>query len=162
MESAEQPEQLPVDVQELLVEALMAYADPGFYFGCGFAFDRPTGGFDEDFSETEEYGVKPGKLARETLEKAGRVLRKESFLEKRAERLDQPFEKVEIHQRALDAAAKLLEANADALMKAFGRQYGLPGEFGGTNNLNGYDEEQSKANLLRAHARQIRTLPLEK
>jgi hypothetical protein len=54
---------------EALVEALNVYADPGFYHACAFMFDRPTGGFDEDFSFDEGYGRDmPGKLARETLD----------------------------------------------------------------------------------------------
>jgi len=48
--------------------ALGMYADPSFYHGCAFLFDRPTGGFDEDFDYDEEYERDmPGKLARETL-----------------------------------------------------------------------------------------------
>ena len=49
-------------------ETLAFYADPGTYFGVGFAFDPPTGGFDDDFEETE-LGLKPGKRAREALGK---------------------------------------------------------------------------------------------
>ena len=56
---------------EKLREALEMYADPAFYHGCAFMFDRPTGGFDEDFSldhgdENYDY-EKPGKLARAAL-----------------------------------------------------------------------------------------------
>lgn len=56
---------------ERMVEALSFYANVGIYHGCGFKFDRPTGGFDEDFSE--DHGdpfydrPMPGKLAREAL-----------------------------------------------------------------------------------------------
>jgi hypothetical protein len=54
-----------------LEEALRTYADPTFYFGVAFMFDRPTGGFDEDFSEVEwpdgRIVSKPGKLARRAL-----------------------------------------------------------------------------------------------
>ena len=54
-----------------LEAALEFYADPGTYHGCAFMFDRPTGGFDEDFSEDHgddfyDY-AKPGKKAREAL-----------------------------------------------------------------------------------------------
>jgi hypothetical protein len=56
---------------ERLRGALSVYADPGFYHGCAFMFDRPTGGFDEDFSldhGDEDYDYeKPGKLARAAL-----------------------------------------------------------------------------------------------
>lgn len=50
-------------------DALAQYADPGFYHGIGFRFDKPCGGFDEDFSISDsEYDYKkPGKLAREVL-----------------------------------------------------------------------------------------------
>jgi hypothetical protein len=51
-----------------LEQALSVYADPSFYHACGFMFDRPTGGFDEDFDFDGEYGrLMPGKLARATL-----------------------------------------------------------------------------------------------
>jgi hypothetical protein len=53
--------------RDALAEALAVYADPGFYHGCAFMFDRPTGGFDEDFGPNEDYDYdKPGKHARET------------------------------------------------------------------------------------------------
>lgn len=56
---------------EEMTAALEFYADPGTYHACGFFFDRPTGGFDEDFSE--DHGdpfydrPMPGKLARQVL-----------------------------------------------------------------------------------------------
>lgn len=54
-----------------LRKTLEIYADPGFYHACSFAFDRPTGGFDEDFSEDhgDEYYERPmpGKAARQAL-----------------------------------------------------------------------------------------------
>jgi hypothetical protein len=53
---------------DMLGEALRMYADPTFYHAITIIGDRPTGGFDEDVSMTEEYDYpKPGKLARETL-----------------------------------------------------------------------------------------------
>lgn len=56
---------------EVLIEALGFYADPETYHACGFMFDRPTGGFDEDFDEDhghEDYDrPMPGKKAREAL-----------------------------------------------------------------------------------------------
>lgn len=53
---------------ERMREALEVYADPSFYHACSFLFDRPTGGFDEDFDYDEDYGREmPGKLAREAL-----------------------------------------------------------------------------------------------
>jgi hypothetical protein len=49
-------------------EALAFYADPETYHACSFLFDRPTGGFDEDFDEDhghEDYDrPMPGKRAR--------------------------------------------------------------------------------------------------
>jgi hypothetical protein len=55
--------------RDALLAALDLYADPVFYHGCAFMFDRPTGGFDEDFGPNEDYDYdKPGKLARETLD----------------------------------------------------------------------------------------------
>lgn len=56
---------------EKLVEALKFYADPEVYHGCAFMFDRPTGGFDGDFSKDhghEHYKrAMPGKTARAAL-----------------------------------------------------------------------------------------------
>lgn len=53
---------------ERLRAALEVYADPSFYHACSFMFDRPTGGFDEDFDYDDEYERDmPGKHARETL-----------------------------------------------------------------------------------------------
>lgn len=49
-------------------EVLEFYADPETYFAIGFIPDRPCGSFIEDASETH-LGNKPGKLAREVLEK---------------------------------------------------------------------------------------------
>lgn len=49
-------------------DVIDTYGQPGFYHGCAFLFDRPTGGFDEDVSFSEEYGdQRPGKIAREWL-----------------------------------------------------------------------------------------------
>jgi hypothetical protein len=63
--------QLAVIKQERdrLKEALEFYANPDTYFGCGFLFDRPTGGFDSDFDEGhEDYDrPMPGKAARAAL-----------------------------------------------------------------------------------------------
>jgi hypothetical protein len=56
---------------ERLREALEFYADPETYHGCAFLFDRPTGGFDDDFDSDhghEDYNrPMPGKLARAAL-----------------------------------------------------------------------------------------------
>jgi len=61
------PHSLWAEVRRLRA-ALAVYADPSFYHACSFMFDRPTGGFDEDFSFNEEYQRDmPGKLARDTL-----------------------------------------------------------------------------------------------
>jgi len=52
----------------VLREALEIYANPDFYFACSFFFDRPTGGFDEDFDYDEQYERDmPGKIARAAL-----------------------------------------------------------------------------------------------
>lgn len=56
--------------RELLRDAVKFYADEGVYHGCSFSFDRPTGGFDDDFSldAGSEYDrPMPGKRAREAL-----------------------------------------------------------------------------------------------
>lgn len=59
-----------MDTQEKLdvaLKALAFYADPTTYHGIAVLADQPTGGFDEDVSDTEYYDYpKPGKLARET------------------------------------------------------------------------------------------------
>lgn len=56
---------------EDLEKALDFYADPETYHGCSFMFDRPTGGFDEDFSNNhghEDYDrPMPGQKARDVL-----------------------------------------------------------------------------------------------
>ena len=65
------------EILKALIEALETYADEAFYHGCAFLFDRPTGGFDEDFDQSEdsEYDYpKPGKLARETLRRVAPFL----------------------------------------------------------------------------------------
>jgi hypothetical protein len=53
---------------EEMAEALLFYGDPGTYFAIGFIGDAPHGDFLEDFDETE-LGQKPGKKAREVLNK---------------------------------------------------------------------------------------------
>jgi len=52
-----------------LRDALEFYANPDTYFACSFLFDRPTGGFDEDFDEGhEDYDrPMPGRRARQAL-----------------------------------------------------------------------------------------------
>lgn len=57
--------------REGLRGALEFYANPETYHACGFLFDPPTGGFDEDFEVDhghEDYPrAMPGKTARQTL-----------------------------------------------------------------------------------------------
>lgn len=51
-----------------LREALEFYADPETYLAIGFLPDPPCGDFMDDWSDTgEEYGFRPGKTARESL-----------------------------------------------------------------------------------------------
>lgn len=52
-----------------VLKALQFYADPETYFGIAFLADPPCGDFTEDVSETEDLGMKPGKRARELLDK---------------------------------------------------------------------------------------------
>lgn len=59
-----------------LREAILAldfYGNPGSYIGIGFVEDRPCGDFAKDFSNTD-LGKKPGKRARETFLKIGKIL----------------------------------------------------------------------------------------
>ena len=60
---------------ERLRAVLGFYADPGTYWAMDYAFDPPTGGFDddlEDLSETgPEYGYRFGKRARAALGVSG-------------------------------------------------------------------------------------------
>lgn len=49
------------------IDALDFYGAPTTYFAIGFWPDPPCGEFMADFSDTE-FGRKPGKLARETLD----------------------------------------------------------------------------------------------
>jgi hypothetical protein len=51
----------------VLTEALAFYADPETYHACGFMFDRPTGGFDEDHGHEDYDRPMPGKRARQAL-----------------------------------------------------------------------------------------------
>lgn len=51
---------------EKLLGAVQFYAAPETYFAVGFIADKPCGDFMDDFDETV-FGVKPGKLARNTL-----------------------------------------------------------------------------------------------
>lgn len=53
--------------KERLEGAVEFYADPHTYFAVAVIVDTPCGDFDDDFSDTEELGIKPGKRARETL-----------------------------------------------------------------------------------------------
>jgi len=57
--------------REVMRGALEFYANPETYHACGFMFDPPTGGFDEDFSDDhghEDYPrAMPGKAARQAL-----------------------------------------------------------------------------------------------
>lgn len=53
--------------REALREALGFYANPETYFAIGMFPDPPCGAFMEDFSETDDLGLKPGKLARAAL-----------------------------------------------------------------------------------------------
>lgn len=86
--------QIDQKVLETLLEALDFYANPDTYWACSFIFDRPTGGFDDDFSDHKEYGdfldgntldcyyedrERPGMTARKALRE---------FLEKERELLD--------------------------------------------------------------------------
>jgi len=54
------------DQQTRLIQAVQFYADPMSYLAIGFFPDRPCGEFIEDFEDTE-FGLKPGKRAREAL-----------------------------------------------------------------------------------------------
>ena len=57
------------EVIEEMREALEFYADPETYFAIGFFPDKPCGDFIEDFYDTEILGYKPGKRARDCLNK---------------------------------------------------------------------------------------------
>lgn len=57
----------------MLYDALSDYADPGFYHAIAFLADHPAGGFADDESmvaESDYDRPMPGKLARETIDKA--------------------------------------------------------------------------------------------
>lgn len=56
--------------RQALEAALQFYADPATYFAIGFLPDRPCGDFINDFDETEDFGWKPGKLARSALDRS--------------------------------------------------------------------------------------------
>ncbi len=54
---------------EEVIKVLEFYADPETYFAIGFLPDHPCGEFINDFSEIGIRGMKPGKKARELLER---------------------------------------------------------------------------------------------
>jgi hypothetical protein len=60
---------------ERLRGVLGFYADPGTYWAMAYAFDPPTGGFDDDLEDLSEmgpeYGHRFGKRARAALGVAG-------------------------------------------------------------------------------------------
>lgn len=49
------------------VDTIQFYAEPGTYFAISFMDDKPSGEFMDDFSDTPELGMKPGKMARQFL-----------------------------------------------------------------------------------------------
>lgn len=51
------------------LEALYFYADPTTYAAIGFFPDPPNGAFMDDFEETGFLGDKPGKIARDAIQK---------------------------------------------------------------------------------------------
>ena len=54
--------------RDALAVALEFYADPTTYLAIGFFPDPPCGDFMDDFDDTgEEWGVRPGKIARAAL-----------------------------------------------------------------------------------------------
>ncbi len=86
--------QIDQKVLETLLEALDFYANPDTYWACSFMFDRPTGGFDDDFSDHKEYedfldGNTPDCYY-ENRERPGMTARKaiREFLEKERDLLD--------------------------------------------------------------------------
>jgi len=65
------------EIIEELLETVAFYANPETYFAIGFFPDPPCGEFMEDFSDTDELGVKPGKMARNLLGKYSKHLPQE-------------------------------------------------------------------------------------
>lgn len=57
-----------------MINVIGFYANPQTYFAIAHVPDDSAGEFMEDFSETEELGMKPGKTAREFLEKLEKEL----------------------------------------------------------------------------------------
>ena len=57
------------DLPPEALEVLKFYADPETYFGIGIFPDHPCGPFMEDIGETLDLGMKPGKRARDLLDK---------------------------------------------------------------------------------------------
>ena len=60
-----------------MIEVLKFYASPETYFAIGFLPDPPCGEFINDFSETHILGYKPGKSAREVLDKLVKLAEEE-------------------------------------------------------------------------------------
>jgi len=60
---------------EKLTDALLFYASPETYFAISLIVDRPAGDFVDDISVVDDdWGERPGKLARETLDDLGRKI----------------------------------------------------------------------------------------
>jgi hypothetical protein len=67
-----QPPKAAEGTEQLFDEAVKVikfYSDPETYFAVAFLADDPAGDFMEDFSPVEDYHGKPGKRAREFLDK---------------------------------------------------------------------------------------------
>jgi hypothetical protein len=73
-----------IEVLDKTLEALYFYSDPMTYFAIGFLPDHPCGDFMDDFTDTPDLGMKPGKRAHEATLEAGVMLR-EAFEVKPAE-----------------------------------------------------------------------------
>lgn len=104
-----------VSANEAALTALHLYADEGFYHGCSFEFDRPTGGFDEDFDEDDNSSYDrpmPGKAARHALALLNGVAFMQGLEAARAARLagksEAPTEHVPTNEQ--DAAAGNINA----------------------------------------------------
>ena len=67
-ESKENVEEMK-EVLGLLIDAVWFYANPQTYFAIALLKDEPCGEFASDFDETY-LGYKPGKRARDTLDRA--------------------------------------------------------------------------------------------
>lgn len=106
-------------------EALEFYADPETYVAIGFLADRPAGAFMDDFDDTGELGLRPGKRARAALSRI--ALRQEPPMSDPSTSSGQALAEVRALVEEMARQKLCSEMDGDAL--ANGDFYGAHDEF---------------------------------